>query len=51
MDDWQLLNEYATRHSEEAFRTLVDRYTGASFRQECGLYGWPCGGVRARAEL
>lgn len=26
MDDWQLLNEYATRNSEDAFRTLVDRY-------------------------
>ena len=26
MDDWQLLNEYATRNSEEAFRTLVERY-------------------------
>lgn len=28
MDDWQLLNEYATRNSEEAFRTLVERYSG-----------------------
>jgi RNA polymerase sigma factor (sigma-70 family) len=28
MDDWQLLNEYATRNSEEAFRTLVERYAG-----------------------
>jgi len=28
MDDWQLLNEYATRNSEDAFRTLVDRYAG-----------------------
>jgi RNA polymerase sigma factor (sigma-70 family) len=28
MDDWQLLNEYATRDSEEAFRTLVERYVG-----------------------
>ena len=27
-DDWQLLNEYATQSSEEAFRTLVDRYAG-----------------------
>jgi RNA polymerase sigma factor (sigma-70 family) len=26
MDDWQLLNEYATRNSEDAFRNLVDRY-------------------------
>lgn len=28
MDDWQLLNEYATRNSEEAFRALVERYAG-----------------------
>src|SRR5580700_3386963 len=28
MDDWQLLNEYATRNSEEAFRALADRYAG-----------------------
>jgi RNA polymerase sigma factor (sigma-70 family) len=28
MDDWQLLNEYATRNSEEAFRTLVERHAG-----------------------
>ena len=28
MEDWQLLNEYGTRGSEEAFRTLVDRYAG-----------------------
>jgi RNA polymerase sigma factor (sigma-70 family) len=28
MDDWQLLNEYVTRNSEEAFRTLVDRHAG-----------------------
>jgi uncharacterized protein (TIGR03435 family) len=28
MDDWQLLNDYATRNSEEAFRALADRYAG-----------------------
>src|SRR5215831_2384881 len=28
MDDWQLLNEYGTRDSEQAFRTLVERYAG-----------------------
>ncbi len=28
MDDWQLLNEYSDRNSEEAFRALVDRYSG-----------------------
>jgi hypothetical protein len=28
MDDWQLLRDYATRNSEEAFRALVDRYAG-----------------------
>ena len=27
MDDWQLLNEYATRQSEAALRALVDRYS------------------------
>ena len=28
MDDWQLLDEYVGRNSEDAFRTLVDRYAG-----------------------
>lgn len=28
MDDWQLLNEYAVRGSEDAFRELVGRYAG-----------------------
>lgn len=28
MDDWQLLNEYKSRNSEEAFRELVTRYAG-----------------------
>jgi RNA polymerase sigma factor (sigma-70 family) len=28
MDDWQLLNSYASQDSEEAFRTLVERYVG-----------------------
>jgi RNA polymerase sigma factor (sigma-70 family) len=28
MDDWHLLNEYATQGSEDAFRELVDRYAG-----------------------
>jgi len=28
MNDWQLLNEYAARGSEDAFRELVDRYEG-----------------------
>lgn len=28
MNDWQLLDEYATRNSEPAFRALVDRYAG-----------------------
>ena len=31
MDDWQLLNEYAIRGSEEAFRELVDRYAGTVY--------------------
>jgi DNA-directed RNA polymerase specialized sigma24 family protein len=28
MDDWQLLNNYAAKNSEAAFRTLVERYAG-----------------------
>ncbi len=28
MDDWQLLTEYAMNGSEEAFRSLVERYAG-----------------------
>lgn len=28
MDDAELLSEYATRHSEEAFATIVERYVG-----------------------
>jgi RNA polymerase sigma factor (sigma-70 family) len=28
MDDWQLLNQYAAEKSDDAFRTLVDRYAG-----------------------
>jgi uncharacterized protein (TIGR03435 family) len=28
MEDWELLNDYATRNSEEAFRALADRYAG-----------------------
>jgi len=27
-DDWQLLDDYASRNSDEAFRTLVNRYSG-----------------------
>src|SRR3954451_3235086 len=37
MDEWQLLEEYARNDSEEAFRTIVDRYAGfvyhTAFRQ------------------
>jgi RNA polymerase sigma factor (sigma-70 family) len=39
MDDWQLLKDYVTKSSEEAFRALVERYAGmvyhAALRQTC----------------
>jgi RNA polymerase sigma factor (sigma-70 family) len=36
MDDWQLLDDYAVRNSEAAFRTLVDRYAGIVYRTALG---------------
>src|SRR5208283_4445305 len=41
MDDWQLLDDYATRKSEEAFRTLVDRYAGMVYHAALRQLGDP----------
>ncbi len=41
MDDWQLLNDYAERNSEEAFRALVDRYTGLAYHAALNRCGNP----------
>ncbi len=41
MDDWQLLNEYATRSSEDAFRTLVDRYAAMVYHAALRQVGNP----------
>jgi RNA polymerase sigma factor (sigma-70 family) len=41
MDDWQLLREYATRNSEEAFRALVDRYAGLVYHAALRQAGNP----------
>ena len=41
MDDWQLLNEYATRNSEEAFRALVERYAGMVYHTALRQLGNP----------
>src|SRR5262245_8623031 len=42
LDDWQLLDEYARRNSDEAFRVLVDRHSGlvyhAAWRQLGNLH-------------
>ena len=40
-DDWQLLDDYATRNSEEAFRTLVDRYAGMVYHAALRQAGNP----------
>lgn len=32
MDDWQLLNDYAMRNSEDAFRTLVERHAAMVYQ-------------------
>lgn len=40
-DDWQLLNDYATRNSEEAFRTLVERYAGMVYHAALRQSGNP----------
>ncbi len=41
MDDWQLLREYATRNSGEAFRALVDRYAGLVYHAALRQAGNP----------
>ena len=41
MDDWQLLNEYATRNSEDAFRTLVERYAAVVYHAALRQVGNP----------
>jgi RNA polymerase sigma factor (sigma-70 family) len=41
MDDWQLLRDYATRNSEEAFRALVDRYAGLVYHATLRQTGNP----------
>ena len=41
IDDWQLLSAYATRRSEEAFRTLVERYAGLAYHAAMSRCGSP----------
>ena len=41
MDDWQLLKDYATNHSEEAFRALVERYAGMVYHAALRQTGDP----------
>ena len=41
MDDWQLLRDYATRSSEEAFRAIVDRYAGLVYHAALRQAGNP----------
>ena len=41
MDDWQLLNDYATRNSEEAFHALVERYAGMVYHTALRQLGNP----------
>ena len=41
MDDWQLLDDYAVRNSEEAFRALVDRYAGIVYHLALRQLGNP----------
>ncbi len=41
MDDWQLLRDYARGNSEEAFRTLVDRYAGLVYHAALRQAGNP----------
>jgi uncharacterized protein (TIGR03435 family) len=41
MDDWQLLRDYTQRNSEEAFRTLVDRYAGLVYHAALRQAGNP----------
>jgi uncharacterized protein (TIGR03435 family) len=41
MDDWQLLNDYATPNSEEAFHALVERYAGMVYHTALRQLGNP----------
>lgn len=41
MDDWQLLNDYATRNSDDAFRTLVERYAAMVYHAALRQVGNP----------
>jgi len=41
MDDWQLLQAYASRGSEESFRVLVDRYAGMVYHAALRQMGDP----------
>jgi len=41
MDDWQLLRDYTQRNSEEAFRTLVERYAGLVYHAALRQSGNP----------
>jgi RNA polymerase sigma factor (sigma-70 family) len=41
MDDWQLLRNYAAQHSEEAFRSLVERYSGMVYHAALRQTGNP----------
>lgn len=40
-DEWQLLNEYSKRNSEQAFRTLVERYAGIAYHAALSRSGNP----------
>jgi RNA polymerase sigma factor (sigma-70 family) len=40
-DEWQLLNDYVTRNSDEAFRALVDRYGGMVYHAALRRLGSP----------
>jgi RNA polymerase sigma factor (sigma-70 family) len=41
MDDWKLLNDYATKNSEEAFRALVELYAGMVYHAALRQTGNP----------
>jgi RNA polymerase sigma factor (sigma-70 family) len=41
MDDWQLLKDYAVNHSDEAFRALVQRYSGMVYHAALRQTGNP----------
>lgn len=41
MDDWQLLHKYAAENSEEAFRALVERYSGMVYHTALRQTGNP----------